>query len=160
MTTVYRITRRPYSRRPFDGEGAYRYGGRWSGAGTRLAYCSQHVSLAMIEYLIHIDVDHPPKDLVLASAEIPEGVSRDFVPLALLPKDWRRTPAPPVLSAIGERFVQEGRAAILIVPSVLAPMESNWLINPKHPDFAKIKVRKAKLFYYDPRFYQVWRGRN
>ena len=160
MATVYRITRRPYSRRPFDGEGAYRFGGRWSAVGTRLAYSSQHVSLAMIEYLIHIDVDHPPNDLVLASAEIPEDVSREAVSLALLPKDWRETPAPPKLSAIGDAFVRDGKAAILVVPSVLAPFECNWLINPKHPDSAKIKVRKVKPFYYDPRFYQVWRGRN
>jgi RES domain-containing protein len=160
MTTVYRITRRPYSQHPFDGEGAYRYGGRWSGVGTRLAYSSQHLSLAMIEYLIHIDVDHPPRDLVLTSAEIPEDVSRELVSLALLPRHWRKTPAPDALSSFGDKFVVDGNAAILIVPSVLAPLECNWLINPKHPDFARIKVRKAAPFYYDPRFYQIWRGRN
>jgi RES domain-containing protein len=114
----------------------------------------------MIEYLIHIDIDHPPKDLVLASSEIPEDVSRDRVSLAELPKNWRETPAPGALSAIGDRFVRDGKTAILIVPSVLAPLECNWLINPRHPDFAEIKVRKTKPFYYDPRFYQIWRGRN
>jgi RES domain-containing protein len=160
MTTVYRITRRPCSRHPFDGEGARRYGGRWSAVGTRLAYSSQHVSLAMIEYLIHINVDHPPNDLVLVSAEIPEDVSREVVSLALLPKNWRETPAPPPLSDIGDRFLRDASAAILIVPSVLAPFECNWLINPKHPDFARVNVRTAKRFSYDPRFYQIWRGRN
>jgi RES domain-containing protein len=114
----------------------------------------------MIEYLIHIDVGNPPKDLVLVSAEIPDDVSRERLSLTLLPKNWRETPAPPVLSTIGDGFVRSGTVAILILPSVLAPLECNWLINPKHPDFAMIKVRKPTPFYYDPRFYQNWRGRN
>ena len=66
LKLVYRVLRRAYARIPFDGEGAYRYGGRWSSPGVRLSYTSEHQSLAMLEYFVHLDKDDPPTDLVLA----------------------------------------------------------------------------------------------
>ena len=62
---------------PFDGEGAYRYGGRWSSPGTRLVYTSEHQSLAMLEYFVHLDPEDAPDDLVLATADVPDNVSRE-----------------------------------------------------------------------------------
>ncbi len=76
MTRVYRILRKRYAKTPFDGEGAYRYGGRWSSPGIRLVYASEHLSLAMIEYFVHLDRDDPPPDLVVAAADVPDDVSR------------------------------------------------------------------------------------
>jgi RES domain-containing protein len=154
LTRVYRILRKPYSKKPLDGEGAYRFGGRWSSPGTRVAYTAEHLSLAMIEYFVHIDPDDPPKDLVLAVAEIPDGVFRTSITPEQLPAKWRRTPAPPELAEIGDSFVREHRAAVLIIPSALAPSESNWLINPQHSDFPKIRVHPAQAFQYDSRFFK------
>jgi len=136
----------------WTGKGSYRFGGRWSSPGTRLAYAAERLSLAMIEYFVHIDPDDPPRDLVLVTAEIPDRVSRVLYPRKKLPPDWRRTPAPPELARIGDAFAQNRRTAILIVPSALAPTESNWLINPRHPDFARIRVHRPERFRYDPRF--------
>jgi RES domain-containing protein len=137
-----------------DGEGAYRFGGRWSSAGVRLAYAAEHLSLAMIEYFVHIDADEAPQDLVVVTADIPASVSRIALTAKQLPANWRRTPAPPGLAAIGDGFVSDFRAAILIVPSVLAPAESNWLVNPRHPDFSKIRVLPPEKFRYDARFFR------
>jgi RES domain-containing protein len=106
----------------------------------------------MIEYFVHIDPDDPPKDLVLVTADIPDGVSRVSRSPRKLPVTWRRTPARPELAEIGDSFALNRRSAILIVPSALAPSESNWLIDPRHPDFAKIRVHAPKPFQYDPRF--------
>ncbi len=154
MTRVYRILRRRYSKNPLDGEGAYRFGGRWSSVGTRLAYTAEHLSLAMIEYFIHTDPADPPKDLVVATAEVPDSISRTWVFPKQLPADWRRSPPPPELAGIGDRFVSSARAAILIVPSALAPAESNWLINPQHPEFAGIRRPSVEAFEYDSRFFK------
>jgi RES domain-containing protein len=153
LTRVYRILRRPYSKKPLNGEGAYLFGGRWSSAGVRLAYTSQHLSLAIIEYFVHIDPDDPPKDLVVVTAEVPDSVSRTAISAKHLPAHWQRTPAPLELAKIGDGFVRTLRAAILIVPSALAPAESNWLINPQHKDFSKIRAHPAARFQYDPRFF-------
>ena len=154
MTRVYRILRAPYSGNPLDGEGAYRFGGRWSSRGTRLAYTSRHLSLAMIEYFVHVDPDDPPKDLVVVAADVPDHVSRVSVAVKRLPENWREIPAPVGLAAIGDAFAASRKKAILIVPSVLAPSESNWLINPRHPDFGDIRVQPPEPFHYDARFFR------
>ena len=119
----------------------------------RIAYASEHLSLAMIEYFVHIASIDSPKDLVVASADIPDAVSRAVVNARILPPHWREIPARPGLAAFGDAFAAERKSAILIVPSALAPSESNWLINPLHPEFRKIVVRPAEPFRYDPRFF-------
>lgn len=119
----------------------------------RLAYTAEHLSLAIIEYFVHIDAADAPPDLMLVAADIPKSLSRISVPIDRLPSNWRHTPPPSALALIGDDFVASGRAAILIVPSVLAPTDSNWLINPQHPDFGKIRLRKPQPFRYDPRFF-------
>ena len=153
MSRVYRILRKRYAKTPFDGEGAYRYGGRWSSAGIRLVYASEHLSLAMIEYFVHLDRDDPPPDLVVAAADVPDDVSRVTVSPGRLPATWRQTPAPPELAAIGDRFARKRRDAILIVPSALAPDEANWLLNPDHLDFRRIRIHSPEPFTYDTRFF-------
>lgn len=107
----------------------------------------------MIEYFVHIDAEDPPSDLVLVSAAIPDSISREVIAPKQLPSNWRSSPAPPELAVIGDRFARDGRAAILIVPSALAPGESNWLINPSHPHFRRIRLLKTEAFRYDTRFF-------
>lgn len=153
MTSVYRILRKPHAKRPLDGEGAYRFGGRWSSPGVRLAYTAEHLSLAIIEYFVHIDADDPPDDLVIVRAKVPHTISRTSVAAGRLPRNWRAIPPPPELAEIGDDFVRSRRAAILIVPSALAPTESNWLINPRHPEFRKVRVDPPEPFQYGPRFF-------
>ena len=107
----------------------------------------------MIEYFVHLDRDDPPPDLVVATSDVPDDVSRTKISHAGLPKTWRETPAPVELAAIGDRFAQSKRDAILIVPSALAPDESNWLLNPDHPDFKRIRFQPPEPFAYDARFF-------
>jgi RES domain-containing protein len=122
--------------------------------GVRLAYASEHLSLAIIEYFIHIDPVDPPKDLVVVTAEVPDSVSRTAISPKQLPANWHRTPPPPELAEIGDGFVRGRRVAILMVPSALASAESNWLINPRHADFSKIRVHSTEAFRYDQRFFK------
>ncbi len=110
MKLVYRVLRKAYARTPFDGEGAYRYGGRWSSPGVRLSYTSEHQSLAMLEYFVHLDKDDPPTDLVLAVAEVPEDVPKESVKVNDLPAKWREGAAPPELTRFGDEFVSAGKS--------------------------------------------------
>lgn len=147
------MLRRPYADAPFDGEGAYRYGGRWSSPGTRVSYASEHESLAMLEYFVHLDADDPPPDLVIAVADVPEDLRREQVGESKLPPHWRDTPAPAELVRYGDEFVKRGDCALLLVPSALAPSENNFLMNPQHADFRKITVRGTRPLNYDPRLF-------
>ena len=154
MTTVYRILRRAFARTPLDGDGAYRFGGRWSSIGVRVAYTAGNLSLAMIEYFVQLDPDDPPRDLVVVAADIPEGLARTSLSQKRLPSNWRQNPAPPELTRFGDSFIPARRFAILTVPSVLAPTEANWLINPVHPDFVRIRLHQPQSFHYDSRFFR------
>jgi RES domain-containing protein len=150
---VFRVLRAAYASTPFDGEGAYRYGGRWSSSGTRVAYASEHQSLAMLEYFVHLDPEDAPDDLVLATADVPDSVSRKRLEVDDLPADWRRIPAPPGLAQIGDDFVKKAESCLLLVPSTLAVHENNWLINPQHVEFKEITLNAAEPLHYDPRMF-------
>ena len=150
----FRVLRAAYAPSPLDGEGAYRYGGRWSSPGTRLAYTSEHQSLAMLEYFVHLDPADPPDDLVLATAEIPESLSRERKEASVLPSDWREVPAPPELTRIGDEFAKKSEKCLLFVPSALAVSENNVLINPQHHEFKLITVNKMGPLEYDPRMFR------
>jgi RES domain-containing protein len=151
---VFRVLRAAFARTPFDGEGAYRYGGRWSSPGTRLAYASEHQSLAMLEYFVHLDPEDAPDDLVLAPADVPSGVSRKRLQASELSAHWRETPAPPELAQIGDEFVKKAESCLLLVPSALAVNENNWLINPHHPEFKQITLNPPEPLRYDPRMFR------
>lgn len=154
-TKVYRVLRKAFAHSPLDGEGAYLYGGRWSSPGTRLAYTSEHQSLAMLEYFVHLNADDAPPDLVLVTAEVPKDLAKQHVDADQLPSPWRRSPAPSELARIGDEFVQTAGRCILIVPSALAPSENNWLLNPQHADFQRVVVSKVEPLSYDPRMFST-----
>jgi len=157
LSRVYRVLRKAYARTPFDGEGAYRYGGRWSSPGTRLCYASEHQSLAMLEYFVHLDQDDPPDDLVLAVAEVPDDLTRAGIETARMPPNWRDPAAPPELARFGDEFARRGKHCLLIFFKVTAPTENNCLINPAHPDYKKIVVRATESLNYDPRMFRKQR---
>ena len=151
---MFRVLRAAYARNPFDGEGAYRYGGRWSSPGTRLVYTSAYQSLAMLEYFVHLDPEDAPDDLVLATADIPDHLSREQLHPRQLPRHWRETPAPSELAQIGDEFVKKTETCLLLVPSALAVNENNWLINPQHSEFKKIALRATEPLRYDSRMFR------
>jgi RES domain-containing protein len=152
---VYRISRLPFSGNPLDGEGSYRFGGRWSSAGVRVVYAAEHRSLAALEYLVHLDPHCYPDDLVISVIDIPDDVRIDEYPRAALPLNWTIFPAPTELCEIGDRFVQKAEAAVLKVPSALIHDEYNLLINPVHPDSRAVRIVSKEAFQYDGRLLQA-----
>lgn len=153
------MLRQAYARTPLDGEGAYLFGGRWSSTGTRLAYTSEHQSLAMLEYFVHLDAADAPPDLVLVTAEVPNDLPKQRVAAGELPSNWRRSPAPVELARTGDEFAQHGRGCVLIVPSALAPNENNWLLNPQHASFGKVVVSRVEPLIYDEKMFGARRSR-
>ncbi|HVW86866.1 MAG TPA: RES family NAD+ phosphorylase [Bryobacteraceae bacterium] len=151
MKRVFRILLREFTRSAYDGEGSYLFGGRWSSPGTRIVYASEYQSLAMLEYLAHLDPGQPMRDLVLACADIPEDVSRTAISVNQLPEGWNAPMAPEWLARYGDQFIANGASAILIVPSAIVPAECNYLLNPRHPDFRRIVLGQPQDFWLDPR---------
>lgn len=153
MRRVWRLCKRRYAASAFDGEGARRAGGRWNPPGVAVIYASETISLAALEALVHTDPDDAPEDMVIIPVDIPDDVAMTELTPRVLPKDWRRTPAPPRLQQLGADWIRTGATAVLSVPSVLVPQERNYVFNPAHPDFARLKRGTPQPFVLDPRFY-------
>lgn len=146
---VWRLCRKPYA--AFDGEGARLYGGRWTPPGLAVVYTAASVALAMAEYLVHLEPREAPPDLVLVAADFPADLALTSIVAGDMPPRWRRYPAPEALGRMGSRWVEEGTTAVLRVPSAVVPQESNYLLNPRHPDFRRIKIGRPEAFSFDPR---------
>ena len=148
---VWRITRRGYQ--ALDGEGARLYGGRWNREGLALIYTSESLSLAALEYLVHVDPANVPEDLVAMQIEVPNAEALGLVIDADLFEDgsWRDYPAPAWQSEFGDRWVREGSYLWLSVPSTVVPEERNVLINPSHPRMTEVRVLGIRPFGFDRR---------
>src|SRR5262249_24910850 len=114
------------------------------------------LSLAALEAFVHTDPDLEPIDLVAVAIDIDASVEIDAIEAADLPPNWRAFPAPPALGAIGERWMRSGRPAGVSVPTVLIPHERNFMCNAVHADFARLTLRRAEPFSFDPR---MWKKR-
>ena len=147
--TVWRLVRR--GRASLDGEGARLYGGRWNSPGTAVIYTSGTLSLAVLEYLVHLNPDQIPADLVSIAGHVPDTLPVDHIAVESLPRDWNALTLQPVTQSIGARWVTAGHTAVLKVPSVVIPVESNYVLNPHHRDFAAIRWSSPEAFAFDRR---------
>ena len=150
MITAWRLVKPRHAAAAFDGEGARLHGGRWNSPGTRVAYASDSIALAALEVLAHLQSTVVLQGYSLASLRFPEE-SVEVLETAALPARWRRFPSPPENQAIGDRWVIERRSLILRVPSAIIPAAANFLINPSHPEFARIVIGRPERFAFDPR---------
>lgn len=149
MPSAWRLTKTKYLGSAWDGEGAKRAGGRWNGVGVPVVYTSGSLSLALVEVLVHL------RSEVLPAYSAVRIDFDDSLVTAVEPKDlpakWRDNPAPPETRAIGYAWVADGRSAVLRVPSVVVPIEFNYVLNPNHPDFRRVRVAPPMPFPFDPR---------
>jgi RES domain-containing protein len=136
----------------FDGEGAKLYGGRWNPAGVPMVYASEHQSLAALEVRVHIDKTSMRKRYKCFAFHFDERVM-EVLPINSLPKHWIQEPPPPSLQQLGANWAKSGSSVILAVPSVIIPNEHNYLINPKHPDFSRLKIDHPTDFAFDKRLF-------
>jgi RES domain-containing protein len=148
---AFRLSRATYP--TYDGEGARRVGGRWNSKGTRVLYMSENRSLAVLEILVHLSASIPDK-YVLGAAEIPDDVAVEVVAERDLPPSWATLEPREQFQTrgIGDDWVRQQRSAILSVPSVVAG-ERNYVLNPAHPEFARIKLADLVPFRFDIRLF-------
>ena len=134
----------------FGGEGARLFGGRWNSPGLPVVYVSATLSLAALEVLAHADRRSFERDWVVFRVAIPEVAVLELRDEDL-PTDWRATPVSEGARSVGDAWVASGASAALSVPSVVVPVERNYLLNPLHPDFRSIRIGEARRFRFDAR---------
>ena len=115
-------------------------------------YTSSTLALAALEVLAQVNrVLNAPSHFVAVPADLPASVAIERVKPSDLPSDWRRHPAPDALADIGEQWIRRARAPVLAVPSALIPQELNYLLNPRHSDFGRIRLGDPSPFEFDQR---------
>jgi len=149
-TVVWRLCAAHHAAGAFSGEGAERHGGRWSPPGLPAVYTAESRALAMLEVLVH--VDDPARLAGLAwvslSASVPEGLIERP---ARVPEEWRALPFKPATQEYGAAWLRARRSVALRLPSVVIPGEFNYLLNPAHPDFGRVRLGPPEPFFFDPR---------
>jgi RES domain-containing protein len=104
---------------------------------------------------VHLDEAEAPGTLVAIPADLPDSVSIIRVRRSELPSNWRATPSPERLAETGTRWVEAGHTLMLAVPSAIIPHELNYLLNPRHPEFRRVRVGAPEPFSFDPRLWKA-----
>ena len=147
---VYRLVPPKYSRTAFSGEGAFRVGGRWNSPGVRVVYTSQSLALALLEVLAYRKALRPLAPRYLYTVTLDEAQVMRLEP-GYLPVDWANYPHPERTQQLGDAWVESGETLALAVPSVLAPLETNLMLNCAHPEFVALKITGPEVFPVNPR---------
>ncbi|HWB18350.1 MAG TPA: RES domain-containing protein [Vicinamibacterales bacterium] len=150
LVTAWRIVKARYADHAFDGEGARLEGGRWNSPGTPMVYTSDSAALAALEMLVHLGRRSVLNAYVLIPCTFDEAIV-GRLDEKKLPDDWRSSPAPQALQMLGDDWAKSGRSAVLRVPGVIMAGDSNFLLNPNHPDFQRVRVLRARPFAFDAR---------
>jgi RES domain-containing protein len=148
---VYRLSKERYRDQVFSGAGGLYADGRWTQRGRPVIYTSQSISLAVLEFALNYKRHGWLPSSVVARADIPDGVAAEAVSLRELPENWRDPEPPEAIRRIGRDWLRRAETVCLKVPSAIVPEESNYLLNPLHPDFGKLVFGLPEPFHFDRR---------
>jgi RES domain-containing protein len=143
---VYRVIEPRKASEPFSGSGSDS-GGRWTSPRTPGVYTSLSPATAMLEYLVHLEGE-TPDELLLASAAVPKDAM--LVQLEV-PSDWKERPYRDTVRQVGDAWSKQKTSLALRVPSAVCEGECNVLLNPGHPDFAKLRIEHLQPMKIDSR---------
>ncbi|MDQ2718433.1 MAG: RES family NAD+ phosphorylase [Bacteroidota bacterium] len=148
---IYRLSTGKYAN-DMTGEGSRIYGGRFNPVGLATLYASENISLSILEILVRASKTTAPDSYTIVSIQIPDtGIS--IIQINKLKKGWQHDLD--YTQGIGEDFLKENQSFCLKVPSAIVPQENNFLLNPSHPDFKKVKIISSELLELDKRLYKI-----
>src|SRR6187431_319818 len=150
---VYRLSRAIHGK-TLSGVGASKQGGRWNSQGTEIIYTSANRSLAMTEVVVHFAIGSLPEGFMMITILVPDTISIHEIKSETLPENWNQFPPIKATQSIGDQFIKEGKACLLKIPSAVTAGDFNYLINPAHPEFKKIKITGYDPFPFDRRLFK------
>ena len=137
-------------REAFSGEGARLFGGRWNSPGIPVVYSSSSLSLAALETLVHADRRRFSREYVAFKLYLPEELTLELREDDL-PEDWQARAVSEGARRIGDAWAETEASVVLSVPSVIVPVERNFLLNPQHPRFPELIIDVPQAFRFDAR---------
>jgi RES domain-containing protein len=150
---VYRLCRKNYAN-DLSGRGAEISGGRWNGKGIAALYTSSSRALCAIEIVVHIPAGIIPKDYYMVTIELPDDAGITTLNVKELPSNWNNNPIPTSTQRIGNTFLSGQKALVLKTPSAIIKDEWNYIINPMHKDFQKVRIISVEPFSFDTRLFK------
>ena len=151
MTRIFRIGD---SRHPlWDGHGAALVGGRWNSPGRQAIYGTLSYACAMLETLAHANIGRVPATHCYVVADVPQRLIIERHDSNSLSIGWDSENLS-IARLFGDRWLTEARSAVLLVPSVVARLEFNALVNPLHPDAARLIISKPEKVLWDKRLFE------
>lgn len=134
----------------FDTTGATLAPGRWNTATSPMLYTAEHYSTAMLEKLVH-GSGFLPRNQHYLEIVVPAGVTYEVFGEAHHP-GWEAADAA-VAKAFGHAWQRSKRSCVLFVPSVVARMEKNVLVNMEHPEAHRIERGLEAPIWWDARLF-------
>lgn len=156
MITSWRIVKTRYAATAFDGSGARRFGGRWNSPGVSVVYTAETVALAILELLLHLGDGGILRSYSLFSVRFDEDLVTRIQP-GDLPVDWRAYPAPQSIRVLGDSWVRKAPTPVMRVPGVIYDREYNYVLNPSHPSYSRVKTSGPQPLLMDPRLREAFR---
>lgn len=147
---LYRFAHRKFAHE-LSGTGAKLKGGRWNPAGIPVLYTSEHISLAVLEILANAHTLAELQAIQLMEIELPSTTDVQEIRLQSLKKNWYTDFE--YTQWMGREIMQLQKTLVCRCPSAIIHKEHNYLINPLHPDFKKVKLRDTSDFYFDERLF-------
>jgi len=136
---VYRVANLKYKDLTLSGIGAEKVGGRWNKVGTRAVYCSENISLALLEYYVHSEnIANLPKDILVAKIKFPDELPIEE--LLDLPERWSQYPYSSKTTKVFTDLSKNRDFFGLKVPSTIVGIESNIILNPLYKEFGKVEI--------------------
>ena len=137
-----------------SGEGGVIASARWHSRGRPIVYLADHPASALLEAIVHleIEIDDLPDDYKLLAIEAPDDIATAAVELSGLQSDWRSNTR--LTRSWGDDWLSRGETALLRVPSAIVAPAFNFLLNPTHPDRAKIRLVEVTKIAFDPRLFR------
>jgi len=148
---AFRLARRGYP--AFDGRGAARWASRWHRPGRAVIHAAETYSLAVLESLVHFNSGELPPHLEMLRIAVPATVTREVLEPSQLP-GWGAVQPCPASQDFGDRWYDERRSCVLIVPSTVSPFERIVLIHGQHPELHQIEVGAPQPVRLDDRLRQ------
>lgn len=124
---------------------------RWNPNEISVIYTAESRSLACLENVVHRSQFGLNSAFQVMTIEVPDDLPITNIPLKTLPTDWFSFESMPLTQEMGENWIRQEKTALLKVPSSIISAESNFLLNPNHPDFKFIKLLRSEPFIFDRR---------
>ena len=149
---LWRLYPERFRETAFSGVGGLYVASRWNHLGTPMVYTATSRALAALEFFVNLDLSQAPDALLMGQATVPDELI-EALDESLLAPDWRELDNL-ACRDLGSGWATSRRSLALQVPSVVVDGDSNLILNPAHPNFAKVTFKEPVPFRFDPRMFR------